>query len=285
MRSNGLARWVAALASSGSVTYGPVDGHTAMRTDPQTETGRTLLELLVVISVLAILAPLVLPVLSSAKKKSRQVICMNQLRQINLGVRMYSDDDAGDALPTPGRTATATSRTLLYSGYKDLMKSYVGGSGPVSTRDRLLSCPADVFYPSFLQTNTSPAYNVRQSLQQLPVLDFSSYVFNGGDNTLRRRGGDTWKEVGFSGHTFSSVGRPSRTILVSEASATIPWSWHSPVLDKLQYSDANNMVSFVDSHLASIKSYWDGRRLSSGAFLFAFNYNPPANYGYQWSAD
>jgi prepilin-type N-terminal cleavage/methylation domain-containing protein/prepilin-type processing-associated H-X9-DG protein len=252
--------------------------------DCRTERGLTLMELLVVISVIAILAALLLPALSITKKKARQTVCMNHLRQINLGVRMYSND-ASDRLPTPGAETTATNRTLLYSGYKELVKDYLGLKGASSQSRSMFTCPADVFYPSFFQTNSAPAYNVRQSLHQLPLLDFSSYVFNGGDNTIRRKGRDTWKEVGLNGHTFSSVSRPGRTILVCEASATIPWSWHNPVLDKLQYGDAKNIVSFVDGHVAGVKIFWDGRRLSNGAFLFAFNYDPPAHYDYQWSAD
>jgi prepilin-type N-terminal cleavage/methylation domain-containing protein len=248
------------------------------------QAGLTLIELLVVIGVLALLAALLLPALSGAKRKSRQTVCMNHLRQINLGVRMYSDD-AEDALPHRGAAATATNRTLLYSGFKELMKDYVGVKGESSGQDKLFSCPADVFYPSFLGTNAGAAYNVRQSLHQQPVFDFSSYVFNGGDSVTQSNATDTWKEMGLTGRTLSSIQHPSRTILVSEASATVPWSWHNPQPDRLQYGEAQNMVSFVDGHAAYVRIYWKGSRLSNGAFLFAVHSDPPSSYDYQWSAD
>src|SRR4051812_48358141 len=57
----------------------------------------TLLELLVVIAIIAILAALLAPAISTAKGKASRAACMNNLRQINLGVRMYSDDSADKA--------------------------------------------------------------------------------------------------------------------------------------------------------------------------------------------
>src|SRR5258705_4650312 len=52
----------------------------------------TLIELLVVIAVIAILAGLLLPVLGRAKGQARRVACLNNLKQIATGLRVWADD-------------------------------------------------------------------------------------------------------------------------------------------------------------------------------------------------
>jgi prepilin-type N-terminal cleavage/methylation domain-containing protein/prepilin-type processing-associated H-X9-DG protein len=58
----------------------------------------TLIELLVVIAIIGILASLLLPALAQSKSKARQTVCLNNLRQLSIGLTLFVDEN-DDELP------------------------------------------------------------------------------------------------------------------------------------------------------------------------------------------
>jgi prepilin-type N-terminal cleavage/methylation domain-containing protein/prepilin-type processing-associated H-X9-DG protein len=252
----------------------------------------TLVEMLVVISVIGILAALLFSVLSNAKAQAKRTIYLNNLRQVNLGMRMYCDD-SNDTSPTTGH---ARFGTQAWSGYRELMKTYVGVNGQSSPNDKIFNCPADTFYLDFKKVHAYlyDTIVVRSNLYKQPLFDYSSYGFNGGTDARSFILGNT---PGIGGQKLSLIKNPSKTVLLAEAPAFYPYSWHQPsptsgaefVDDGVFiFNDAKNNVGFVDGHVSYIKIYWDTNAPNgapSDVHGLAMLYNPPAGYDYKWSGD
>ncbi|MES2464719.1 MAG: DUF1559 domain-containing protein [Armatimonadota bacterium] len=66
----------------------------------------TLIELLVVIAIIAILASILFPVFAQAREKARQTACLNNTKQLGLGIMQYVQD-YDDTYPMGGFTTPA----------------------------------------------------------------------------------------------------------------------------------------------------------------------------------
>lgn len=238
------------------------------------QTGFTLVELLVVIAIIAILAALLLPVVGSAKAKAKRITCTSNLRQINLGLRMYADDSNDKSPKTPNPAHSRPLVLVKWTGYKKLISRYVGRNDAPASQDKLYACPADTFYFDFMTVRY-----VSSSLHEQTNSDGSSYLFNGGNlNTNSVTGG---YYGGIAGRMISSIKEPTRTVLAGEYPAWFPFSWHEPKRPPVSsFKDAKNVMSFVDGHVSYIKVYWNSAPRSMTA-----EYDPPAEYEYKWSGD
>jgi prepilin-type N-terminal cleavage/methylation domain-containing protein len=249
--------------------------------------GFTLVELLAVITIIVILAALLLPALSRAKAQAQRTACIGNLSQIALGIRIYSDE-ANDSAPALGHAQR------IWFRYRELLQSYLGLKGPPSPDDKVFACPADTFYYRLNVTNGTMSY-VSQGHYMQSNFVYSSYEFNGANQATNARISLLGVKAlpGISGRKLATIKHPDRTVLVADASAFVPYSWHLPQPPTINsqgyemplFDNAKNVVSFVDGHVSYIKIYWNNSTNYGGYYSFSYFYDPPVGYDYQWSGE
>ena len=205
----------------------------------------SLVELLMVVTVIGVLASLVLPTLAKSRKTARRVQCLSNLRQLGLAAQMYWDDHEGWSFRY--RTNATPEGDLYWFGW---ISRGAEGTRTVDHRQGVLFpyltgrgvelCPSLRYEsPTFKLKATGAAYGYGYNLELSP-------------------------KPGRSVLSIRSLPRPSSTVLFADAAQVndfqAPASTENPLLEEFYYvspqeptahfrHEGKANVVYVDGHV------------------------------------
>ena len=195
----------------------------------------TLIELLVVIAIISILAAMLFPALQNVRDMGRRVVCMNNLRQIGMAIRMYCSDYNG-WLPAAVNGNFHWSSPFNWWGSTLSHLGYIGAKTTdcYVKNNPIFNCPT---YPGYACSRGSD-YGINANIV-----------------------GFNYKDTGFwnsevQPHRITSIRYPSQCILAGDGIGGIILTNHQAEICPYRFGDWHNggsNILWVDGHVSWIK--------------------------------
>jgi len=228
----------------------------------------TLIELLVVIAIIALLAAILFPVFSRARENARRSSCLNNLKQIGIGLAQYTQDY--DEWLTRGWYSTIGS-----NGCSDATQNWkwMDCIYPYVKSEQVFNCPSQSTWPAG---------------------GYGSYHFRTGCNYGSYAGSTAyWGQIDPGGPMLKSlpdIEDVSRTVYAVDGSGSFEIAWQDlstdPDLSGLTYTNGVPSLSAARArHLESCGTLFvDGHvKAMTMAALFEKHGAPPNDRLYLWT--
>ncbi len=205
----------------------------------------TLIEVLVVISIIALLAAILFPVFARVRENARRSSCLSNLRQIGLGLQQYTQD----------YDEQNTRSWYGSSGASDALTSYkwMDAIYPYVKSEQIFNCPSHTL-PVNIPPSTSifDAYRFRDGTRWGSYAANVTYFGDGNFNPFLSRNVASWESPSTTVYVVDGVGRYE--IAWETGNPNPPISATNP-----RYISVSGFPTVIERHLGtSVVLFCDG---------------------------
>ena len=217
--------------------------------------GFTLVELLVVISIIALLLSILMPTLGKAREQARSVVCLSNLRRIAVSVLLYSEDNDGTMMFTLFNGNTWQDH--LYITEDDTSALRMPGSNKRRTR---FHCPSEPKHGFGVEPPTRGPYQLSWG----PPGDYGLNRGTGSDPMCGQQ--DRFGIVTMPSAKLVSIKRPNERFLVVDS--------ENYFADPIMYWHRNPIRQPLWGYVWAIDSRHHGRKSGEHGFISQIQGSP-----------